>query len=245
MDKIRIQKYLATLGYGSRRAIEKLIVEQRIQINGKLVQLGDKADSSSIIFIDGKKINTYDTHTIETKVLLYNKPMRMICSKNDPQQRLTVFTDFPQNEKRWILVGRLDFNTSGLLLITNNGELANRLMHPSFAVEREYMVKIHGNVTDKHIDNMITGITIDDELMRFDKVILEKRNNLNSYYRVILHEGKNREVRKLWESQDLIVSKLIRVRYAFITLPRQLEQRKFYVLNTQEIIKLKQLVKLY
>jgi 23S rRNA pseudouridine2605 synthase len=231
----RIQKALARMGYGSRREIERLIGEQKIRINGQLAKIGDHVKAGDKINIGNRRaVITSDVKRI--RVLLYNKPEGEICTQKDEEGRNTVFDSIGQlREGRWISVGRLDINSSGLLLFTNYGDLANHLMHPSSEIEREYAVRVNGEVTSDIIKNLLKGVELEDGLLKFDQVIDAGGQGANHWYHVILKEGKNREVRRLWQSQDLRVSRLTRVRYGNLVLPRNLKVGKKVELSLDEI----------
>ena len=240
----RIQKALARMGYGSRREIERLIGEQKIRINGQLAKIGDHVKAGDKINIGNRRaVITSDVKRI--RVLLYNKPEGEICTQKDEEGRKTVFESIGRlREGRWISVGRLDINSSGLLLFTNYGDLANHLMHPSSEIEREYAVRVNGEVTSDIIKNLLKGVELEDGLSRFDQVIDAGGQGANHWYHVILKEGKNREVRRLWQSQDMRVSRLTRVRYGSLVLPRNLKVGKKVELSLDEIKTLFKNVKL-
>jgi len=231
----RIQKALARMGYGSRREIERLIGEQKIRINGQLAKIGDHVKAGDKINIGNRRaVITSDVKRI--RVLLYNKPEGEICTQKDEEGRKTVFESIGQlREGRWISVGRLDINSSGLMLFTNYGDLANHLMHPSSEIEREYAVRVNGEVTSDIIKNLLKGVELEDGLLKFDQIIDAGGQGANHWYHVILKEGKNREVRRLWQSQDLRVSRLTRVRYGSLVLPRDLKVGKKVELSLDEI----------
>ena len=231
----RVQKALARMGYGSRREIERLIGEQKIRINGQLAQLGDHVK-------DGDKVNIGNRRAVisseigRIRVLIYNKPEGEICTQKDDEGRRTVFESIGKLQTgRWISVGRLDINSSGLLLFTNYGELANHLMHPSREIEREYAVRVQGNVTDDVVRQLLKGVELEDGFLKFDSITDSGGQGANHWYNVIIREGKNREVRRLWQSQDIRVSRLIRVRYGNLTLPRTLKLGRKVELSLDEI----------
>ena len=240
----RIQKALARMGYGSRREIERLIGEQKIRINGQLAKIGDHVKQGDKINIGNRRaVITSDVKRI--RVLLYNKPEGEICTQKDEEGRKTVFESIGRlREGRWISVGRLDINSSGLMLFTNYGDLANHLMHPSSEIEREYAVRVNGEVTSDIINNLLKGVELEDGLLRFENIIDAGGQGANHWYHVILKEGKNREVRRLWQSQDIRVSRLTRVRYGNIVLPRNLKTGKKVELSLEEIKTLFENVKL-
>ncbi len=222
----RIQKFLANQGVASRRQIEQMIKDKRIQINGKLAQLGDKVEGKERFSLDGKAIRI-NSRQYKPKLLMYHKPVGEVSTRSDPEGRKTVFSNLPHLQQgRWIGVGRLDINTSGILLFTDHGELANRLMHPSFGIEREYAVRVRGEVTNETLEQLKTGIELDDGVASFDRIVDIGGEGTNHWYHVILREGKNREVRRLWEAVDCEVSRLQRVRYDQFSLPKWLKPKK-------------------
>lgn len=240
--KLRLQKFLANFDVASRRKIEEMILAGRIMVDGKIAELGCRVDNNSQIYIDSKrfianKLLSESTDGAETKLLIYNKPVGKICTKDDPQNRDTVYADLPVlKNQRWISIGRLDINTSGLLLFTNNGDFANKLMHPSNNYDREYLVRVMGEVNHRKIQKLLSGVMLDDGLGKFKKVTLlnnkvsdrassnlpSTRNPSNQWYQVVLTEGRNREVRRLWEAVDCTVSRLMRIRFGHYQLPRDL-----------------------
>jgi 23S rRNA pseudouridine2605 synthase len=240
----RVQKALARMGYGSRREIERLISEGKIRINGQLAKLGDHVKEGDKINIGNRRaVITSDVGRI--RVLLYNKPVGEVCTQKDEEGRKTVFDSIGKlKQGRWISVGRLDINTSGLLLFTNYGELANHLMHPSNEIEREYAVRVNGEVNADTIKRLLKGVELEDGFMKFDRITESGGQGANHWYHVILKEGKNREVRRLWESQDVRVSRLMRVRYANQVLPRSLKLGKKTELSLDEIKALFEFIKL-
>ncbi len=240
----RVQKALARMGYGSRREIERLIGEQKIRINGQLAQLGDHVKAGDKINI-GKRPVVISSDVGRIRVLIYNKPEGEICTQKDEEGRKTVFENIGKlNQGRWISVGRLDINSSGLLLFTNYGELANQLMHPSSEIEREYAVRVNGEVTEDTIKRLLKGVELEDGMAKFDSITDNGGQGANHWYHVTLKEGKNREVRRLWQSQDVRVSRLTRVRYANLSLPRTLKQGRKVELSLDEIKALFEFVKL-
>ena len=240
----RVQKALARMGYGSRREIERLIGEQKIRINGQLAKLGDHVKAGDKINI-GNRRAVISSDVGRIRVLIYNKPEGEICTQKDEEGRKTVFESIGTLQSgRWISVGRLDINSSGLLLFTNYGELANKLMHPSSEIEREYAVRVNGEVTDDIVKRLLKGVELEDGLLKFDSITDGGGQGANHWYNVILKEGKNREVRRLWQSQDVRVSRLIRVRYGNLTLPRTLKLGRKTELSLDEIKELFAFVKL-
>jgi 23S rRNA pseudouridine2605 synthase len=225
---IRLQKLLAAAGLGSRRSVEQWIRDGRVTIAGRVAQLGDRAGPADEVCLDGRKLDLNPEQLTSRELLLYHKPVGEMTTRSDPQGRPTVFERLPQPKTgRWITVGRLDVNTSGLLLFTTDGELAHRLMHPSSEIEREYLVRVRGRPQPGLIEQLLEGVQLDDGPARFDRVSQEiadgeASDGINTTFRVILHEGRNREVRRLWQAVGLEVSRLLRVRYGPIELPRDL-----------------------
>lgn len=230
----RIQKLIANAGYGSRRWAERLIEQERITINGKQAILGDKCTMEDSITIDGRQINLLRYLEDEVKVIMMNKQAGYICSKKDDKGRKSVFSLLPKHS-RWVMVGRLDLNTSGLLLFTNNGDLAHKLMHPSTGIEREYSVRVFGEVLPEHLTQLTTGVTLEDGFAKFKKITFAGGEGTNSWYKVILTEGRNREVRRLWEYLGFKVSRLIRTNFAGLSLPSNLRANQLLELKTSQI----------
>ncbi len=230
----RLQKLIANAGYGSRRWAERLIEQGRVSLNNHDAKLGDKAVLNDKVRIDGKLIDLKRYAEPETKVLILNKQAGFICSNKDTEGRKSVFDLLPENT-RWIMVGRLDLNTSGLLLFTNNGELANKLMHPSAQIDREYAVRVLGKVKEEHIKKLTNGVELEDGFANFHKVTQGGGEGANRWYRVVIRGGRKREVRRLWEFLNFKVSRLIRIRFGDIRLPDKLRS------NQSEYLKPKQL----
>ncbi len=219
----RLQKLLARAGYGSRREIERWIDEGLVAVNGKVAKLGDQATPEDQITLRGQPVALKAVTQFKPRVLLYHKPIGELCTADDPEGRPTVFDRLPpMKTSRWIVVGRLDINTVGVLLFTNDGELANRLMHPSHEIEREYAVRVLGEVDEAMLQRLRAGVELDDGPAHFDAITPQGGEGANRWFRVMLKEGRKREVRRLWESQGVKVSRLIRVRYGPIELPRSL-----------------------
>lgn len=215
----KLQKALAQAGEGSRREMEILIAEGHVRVNGEVAKLGDRVLPHDRISVRNHLLRRQQT-TSRVRVILYNKPDNQVCTRKDEEGRDTVFSHLPMiRNGRWIMVGRLDLNTSGVLLFTNNGELAYRLMHPKYAVEREYAVRVLGKVDEPMLRRLKAGVMLEDGIAKFDQIRLSGGEGANVWYHVILHEGKNKEVRRLWESQGVTVSRLTRVRYGDLTLP--------------------------
>ena len=235
----KIQKVLARAGFGSRREMESWITQGRVKINGKTATLGDRAGADDSLVVDGKKVANASPDAVVPRVLIYNKPENEICSRRDPEGRPSVYDHLPMiKHGRWVAVGRLDFNTSGLLLFTTDGELANKLMHPSAGIDREYAVRIMGDVTDDMLKIMLKGVMIDEHQCRFTDVRFFAGEGRNRWYHVVIMEGRNREVRKLWESQGVQVSRLKRVRYGPVFIPSRVKKGQLYEMKTPEIITL-------
>ena len=234
---------MATAGLGSRRELEKWSSARRVSVNGSVSKLGDRAENDDRILVDGRpiKIVTDDT----PRVLMYSKPEGEVCTTSDPDGRPTVFDRLPRLSRgRWIAIGRLDINTSGLLLFTNHGELANRLMHPSYEVQREYMVRIHGDVDEAMIKRLTDGVVLEDGIARFQTVkaqharAADEQGGRNRWFRVILAEGRTREVRRLWESQEVEVNRLKRISYGPIDLPSIVRSSDFIELDPKQVVSL-------
>jgi len=220
----RLQKVLASLCLGSRRTIEEWIREGRVSINGAVAELGARVGPSDRVLIDGKPIDLAQRAQTDMPVVLgYHKPVGEMTTRSDPQGRPTVFERLPPPPSgRWIVVGRLDVNTSGLLLFTTDGELAHRLMHPSSEVEREYLVRVRSYPDRETLDVLRRGVELEDGWARFDRIEAEASTDGHAWFRVVLHEGRNREVRRLWSAVGHEVSRLMRIRYGPVELPRDL-----------------------
>ena len=230
----RLQKLIANAGYGSRRWAEKRIEQGRVALNNKKARVGDKAIIDDQVQIDGQLINLKRFVENETRVLILNKKAGIVCTKKDEQGRKNVFDLLPKNT-RWIMVGRLDLNTSGLLLFTNNGQLANKLMHPSSQIDREYAVRVLGKVKEEHIKKLTNGVKLEDGFAKFHKIIQGGGEGANHWYRVVIREGRKREVRRLWEFLDFKVSRLIRIRFGEIRLPDKLKSNQSQYLKPKQL----------
>ena len=236
----RIQKVLANAGHGSRRNIEALIREGKISVNGKPAVLGQQIDQKDRIAINSKPIRLHLQRETKCKVLAYYKPAGEVCTRKDEKGRDTVFKNLPRlRNSRWINIGRLDINTTGLLLFTTDGELANKLMHPSNQIEREYAVRVLGEATKDQLQALRDGVELEDGLARFTDIVDSGGAGVNHWYHVVIMEGRNREVRRLWESQDLQVSRLIRTRFGPYILPRRKRPGQHWRLEDKEIVALK------
>jgi len=228
----RLQKRLAAAGFGSRREIEDWIRAGRLRINGQPAHLGDRVLDSDGIELDGKRL-ALGRAPAATRVLLYHKPEGELVTRSDPQGRPTVFRHLPALPGgKWVAVGRLDVNTSGLLLLTDSGELANRLMHPRYEVEREYLARVLGALNPSEQARLLSGVALGDGLAKFDRLAPEgPAEGANRWYRVVLREGRNREVRRLFEAVGRRVSRLLRVRYGPVSLPRDLRPGRWVELS--------------
>lgn len=241
----KLQKVLARVGIGSRRYMEEVIAAGRVSVNGKIAKVGDRVEAGDELRIDGRKINYQVEDEIRRRVLIYYKPEGEICSRTDPENRPTVFEQLPQiTNDRWVMVGRLDINSTGLLLFTNDGELANRLMHPSSEIEREYAVRVMGEVTPEIRNTLLKGVELDDGPAKFESFSDLGGEGINRWYQVVVKEGRNREVRRLFESQGLKVSRLLRTRYGSVILPRELRTGRWVELDKHDIDNITKLVEL-
>jgi 23S rRNA pseudouridine2605 synthase len=232
----RLQKALAFTGYGSRRAMEDAIAAGKVSINGKIAALGSKVSLGDEVRFDGKKVALKWPDRLP-RIVMYHKQEGELVSRDDPEGRVTVFDRLPRlKSSKWVAIGRLDYNTSGLLLFTTSGELANRMMHPSFEVEREYAVRVFGELTQEQINEMLKGIELEDGTAHFSRLERRGGEGFNHWYHVIIKEGRNREVRRMFEHFGLIVSRLIRVRFGAMTLPGRLRRGHFHELTELEIL---------
>lgn len=239
----KLQKVLARMGLGSRREIETWIGEGRVKVNGAVADLGQRVEISDAIVLDGRLLKREEVASSVRRVLIYNKPDGEICTRDDPEGRPTVFDRLPRpKEGRWINIGRLDINTTGLLLFTTDGELANRLMHPSYQMDREYAVRVRGEVTEEMLENLKRGVMLEDGPAKFTDIKeAPGGEGFNHWYHCVVMEGRNREVRRLWESQGLVVSRLKRVRFGPVFLTsnltmgrwREMEQREIDILSAE------------
>ncbi|MDE8603703.1 23S rRNA pseudouridine(2605) synthase RluB [Marinomonas sp. RSW2] len=234
MDE-KLQKVLARAGQGSRREMETRIREGRVLVNGEVATLGDRVSLTDTISIDGYVIEATEAGE-NRRIIIYNKPEGEVCTRKDPEGRPTVFDKLPKlRGERWIAVGRLDINTSGLLLFTTDGELANRLMHPSTEIDREYLVRVMGEVTEENIAALKKGVIMDDGIAKFTDIVDGGGEGINRWFYVCLMEGRNREVRRLWESQGVKVNRLKRVRFGPIFLPSKAKVGRWVEMEDAEV----------
>lgn len=231
----RLHKVLAGAGLGSRRDMEQLILEGRVSINGQPAQVGDKVKPGDIVKVNGKIVRLAWKAQLP-RVLLYHKPEGEIVSRDDPEGRPSVFDNLPPiRGGRWITVGRLDFNTEGLLIFTTDGELANRLSHPRYEVEREYAVRLLGSLDAEKMDALIGGIELEDGIAKVESIVPAGGEGVNQWYRLVIKEGRNREVRRLMEHLGLTVSRLIRVRFGPVAMPPRLKRGMKEELAEEEV----------
>jgi 23S rRNA pseudouridine2605 synthase len=237
----RLHKVLANAGLGSRRMLEVRIQSGEVELNGSPAEIGMSVHAGDRVVIDGKQFVVATDSRDETEVLIYHKPEGVLTTRDDPEGRPTVFEQLPRLKgARWVAVGRLDINTTGLLLLTTDGELANGLMHPKSGLEREYLCRVHGEVPDEIIERLKAGVELDDGPARFDEIAVISRGGSHSWFRVVIREGRNREVRRLWDSQGFLVSRLKRIRYGNIELPRNLRRGECEALDAESIKQLRQ-----
>ena len=235
----KLQKVIARAGIASRREAERWIKEGRFRVNGKIATIGDRVGEFDKVDMDGKRLRLKTGDQIKRRVLAYHKPVGEMCTRKDPENRPTVFDRLPHIKgERWIAIGRLDYNTSGLLLFTNDGELANLLMHPSSEIDREYLVRVMGVVDGEMMNRLRDGVMLEDGEACFSDIQHDKRSeedSINQWFSVCLMEGRNREVRRLWESQGVTVSRLKRVRFGPIFLTTKIRQGKFVDLHERDV----------
>lgn len=233
----KLQKVLARLGLASRRDVENWIAAGRVKVNGAVATLGQRVDLHDAIAVDGRLLKREEANEGVRRVLIYNKPDGEICTRDDPEGRPTVFDRLPRpKEGRWINIGRLDINTTGLLLFTTDGELANRLMHPSYEMDREYAVRVRGEVDDEMIERLKKGVMLEDGPARFTDIQQAPGGEgFNHWYHCVVMEGRNREVRRLWESQGLVVSRLKRVRFGPVFMTSDLPMGRWREMSQGEV----------
>ena len=232
----KLQKTLARMGVGSRRDVEDWIAQGRIKVNGVEAGLGQRVLATDVIALDGRVLRREDDQVVR-RVIIYNKPEGEVCTRSDPEGRPTVFDRLPRLKNgRWINIGRLDINTTGLLMFTTDGELANRLMHPSYEMDREYAVRVRGEVTDEMLEALKNGVMLEDGLARFTDVReAPQGDGFNRWFHCVVMEGRNREVRRLWESQGLVVSRLKRVRFGPVFLTADLSVGRWREVGQGEV----------
>jgi 23S rRNA pseudouridine2605 synthase len=232
----RLHKVLANAGLGSRRMLEQRIQAGEVELNGAPAEIGASVHAGDRVVLDGKQFVVATDNRDDTEVLLYHKPEGVLTTRDDPEGRPTVFEQLPRLKgARWVAVGRLDINTTGLLLLTTDGELANALMHPKSGLEREYLCRVHGEVPDEVIEKLKAGVELEDGPARFDEIAIISRGGSHSWFRVVIREGRNREVRRLWDSQGFLVSRLKRIRYGTVELPRTLRRGECETLSEEAV----------
>lgn len=230
---IKLQKALAQAGLGSRRDMEALVREGRVTVNGVPATIGTRVGPEDVIHVNGRRVA--GARTSRVRVLLYNKPEGEIVSRDDPGDRPSVFDRLPPvRDGKWLAVGRLDYNSSGLLILTTSGELANRLMHPRYGLEREYAVRVRGRLTPQQQARLLAGVPLADGMARCEAIEDRGGEGANHWYHVVLREGRNREVRRLFEALGLTVSRLMRVRFGTVTLPRTLRRGRYLELGARD-----------
>ena len=236
MSDEKLQKVLARSGLGSRREMERWIENSRVEVNGVPATLGDRISSTDIVKVDGKKVELSLGDQNEARVLIYNKPIGEVCTRHDPEGRPTVFDNLPKlTNERWVAIGRLDINTSGLLVFTTDGEIANKMMHPSSNIDREYAVRVLGDVNDAVLKRLTDGVLLEDGMAKFTDVRFFNGEGANKWYHCVVMEGRNREVRRLWESQELQVNRLKRVRFGPVFLPSDVKVGTWRELGQKEV----------
>lgn len=237
----RLQKLIAATGLTSRREAEEWVRDGRVRLNKRLAKIGDSATVGDVLTIDERRYQVIEQVDDDTEVLIYNKPEGEVTTRSDTEGRRTVFERLPPpHNGRWVAVGRLDINTSGLLLLTNDGELANKLMHPSSGIDREYACRVHGIATDEQLQTLRDGVELEDGPARFTDIVPGEINGSNQWFHVALMEGRNREVRRLWNSQGLEVSRLKRVRYGAVFMPKGMKRGHYEMMKLGDIRVLRQ-----
>ncbi|MBS0570674.1 MAG: pseudouridine synthase [Proteobacteria bacterium] len=238
----RLHKVLANAGLGSRRLLEERIQAGEIRVNGAVAGIGSSVCAGDRVELDGKTFVATHDSAEQAQVIVFHKPEGVITTRDDPEGRPTVFEQLPHLKgARWIAVGRLDINTTGLLLLTTDGALAHRLMHPATEIEREYICRVHGEVADEALERLRTGVELEDGPARFEELATISRGPSHSWFRTVIREGRNREVRRMWETQGLMVSRLKRIRYGNVELPRGLLKGRCEALDPEQVRALRQL----
>ncbi|PWB59077.1 MAG: pseudouridine synthase [Nitrosomonadales bacterium] len=231
----RLHKMLAQAGLGSRREMEELIRSGKVTVNGQVAEIGAQVEEDDLVKVNGRAVRFRMASKLP-RILLYHKPEGEIVSRDDPEKRESVFDVLPQMRGgKWIAVGRLDFNTSGLLIFTTSGELANHLMHPRFEVEREYAIRARGELTQEQLQQLRQGIQMEDGPARFESLVDEGGEGSNHWYRGVLKEGRNREVRRMFEMMGLTVSRLMRVRFGILSLPPRVKRGRWLELEPSQV----------
>jgi 23S rRNA pseudouridine2605 synthase len=232
----KLQKVLARMGIASRREAEVMITSGRVGINGVVAKLGDRVTPEDKLTLDTRPLQQ-GSEEEKVRIIVYNKPEGEVCTRSDPEGRATVFDKLPKlKQGRWVIVGRLDLNTTGLLLFTTDGELANRLMHPSSNIDREYVVRVRGEIDDDMLRRLKEGVMLEDGMARFSDIRESRSSGSHRWFNVVLMEGRNREVRRLWESQGVMVSRLKRARYGFIFLPSRLRLGQWEYMGQKDAV---------
>ncbi len=231
----RLQKKLAASGFGSRREIERWITEGRLKINGRVAQLGDRVTEEDTVSLDGKTLSGKRLSKVQRRIIIYNKPEGELVTRSDPEGRPTVFKRLPKLDKgRWIAIGRLDINSAGLMIFTTDGELANRLMHPAQQIEREYAVRVMGEINDDMLQQLVHGVELDDGFARFEDIVESGGEGINRWFHVVIMEGRKREVRRLWEAVGARVNRLKRVRFGNVILDSSVKAGQWRELEHKE-----------
>ncbi|MGH8090021.1 MAG: pseudouridine synthase, partial [Rudaea sp.] len=239
----RLHKVLANAGLGSRRLLEERIQAGEIRVNGAVAEIGSSVRAGDRVELDGKLFVAINDSAEHAQVIVFHKPDGVVTTRDDPEGRPTVFEQLPHLKgARWIAVGRLDINTTGLLLLTTDGALAHKLMHPSSEIEREYICRVHGEVPDEALEKLKAGVELEDGPARFEELAVISRGDSHSWFRVVIREGRNREVRRMWEALGLMVSRLKRIRYGNVELPRGLLRAQSETLAPDQVKTLRELV---
>ena len=235
----RLQKTLAASGLGSRREIERWITEGRLKINGRVARLGDRVTVEDTVSLDGKVLSSKRLSQVQRRIIIYNKPEGEMVTRSDPEGRPTVFNKLPKLDKgRWIAIGRLDINSAGLMIFTTDGELANKLMHPAQQIEREYAVRVMGEITTDILQQLVNGVELEDGFARFEDIVESGGEGINRWFHVVIMEGRKREVRRLWEAVGARVNRLKRVRFGNVILDSSVKAGQWRELESGEREKL-------